>query len=271
EEESPIVMSSRLRLARNLENHVHPLMFPSEQDGYRVINEVQDALPDMFIQRLDTLDQQSKYKLVAKHLISPELIKQPASAVILNDEESLSVTVTEEAHIRMQAMGNDLSLQTSYYNASSIDDTLDSELDVSFDETPGYLTTCPTNIGTGMRASVMLHLPGLTSMRRMNRIAQTITRFGFTISGLYGEGSQVYGHIYQISNELTLGKTEEEIIESLTEVVQQIINEEMQIRERLSKHNKIETLDRVYRSLGILKYSRLISMEEASFRLSEVK
>ena len=271
EEESPIVMSSRLRLARNLENHVHPLMFPSEQDGYRVINEVQDALPDMFIQRLDTLDQQSKYKLVAKHLISPELIKQPASAVLLNDDESLSVMVNEEDHIRIQAMGNDLSLQTLYDKASSIDDTLDSELDVSFDETLGYLTTCPTNIGTGMRASVMLHLPGLTIMKRMNRIAQTINRLGFTIRGIYGEGSQVYGHIYQISNQLTLGKTEEEIIESLTEVVQQIINEEMQIRERLSKHNEIETLDRVYRSLGILKYSRLISMEEASFRLSEVK
>ncbi|AWI45475.1 protein arginine kinase [Staphylococcus nepalensis] len=271
EEESPIVMSSRLRLARNLENHVHPLMFPSEQDGYRVINEVQDALPDMFIQRLDTLDQQSKYKLVAKHLISPELIKQPASAVLLNDDESLSVMVNEEDHIRIQAMGNDLSLQTLYDKASSIDDTLDSELDVSFDETLGYLTTCPTNIGTGMRASVMLHLPGLTIMKRMNRIAQTINRFGFTIRGIYGEGSQVYGHIYQISNQLTLGKTEEEIIESLTEVVQQIINEEMQIRKRLSKHNEIETLDRVYRSLGILKYSRLISMEEASFRLSEVK
>ncbi|RIO58423.1 protein arginine kinase, partial [Mammaliicoccus sciuri] len=150
------------------------------------------------------------------------------------------------------AMGNDLSLSTLYEKASEIDDQLDSELDVSFDETLGYLTTCPTNIGTGMRASVMLHLPGLTIMKRMNRIAQTINRFGFTIRGIYGEGSQVYGHIYQISNQLTLGKTEEEIIESLSEVVQQIINEEMQIRERLNRHNHIETLDRVYRSLGIL-------------------
>src|SRR5699024_2562247 len=156
---------------------------------------------------LDTLDQQSKYKLVAKHLISPELIKQPASAVLLNDDESLSVMVNEEDHIRIQAMGNDLSLQALYDKASSIDDTLDSELDVSFDERLGYLTTCPTNIGTGMRASVMLHLPGLTIMNRMNRSAQTINRFGFTIRGIYDEGSQVYGHIYQISNQLILGKT----------------------------------------------------------------
>lgn len=270
-EESPVVMSSRIRLARNLENHVHPLMFPSEQDGFRVINEVQDALPDLSIQRLDTMDQQSKYKLVAKHLISPELIRQPASAVLLNDDESHSVMVNEEDHIRIQAMGNDLSLKSLFEKASHLDDELDKAVDISFDEHLGYLTTCPTNIGTGMRASVMLHLPGLSIMKRMNRIAQTINRFGFTIRGIYGEGSQVYGHIYQISNQLTLGKNEEAIIESLTEVVQQIINEELQIRERLNEHNHTETLDRVYRSLGILKYSRLISMEEASLRLSEVK
>ena len=105
----------------------------------------------------------------------------------------------------------------------------------------------------------------------MNRIAQTINRFGFTIRGIYGEGSQVYGHIYQVSNQLTLGKTEEDIIDNLTEVVNQIINEEKQIRERLDKHNSVETLDRVYRSLGVLQNSRIISMEEASYRLSEVK
>ena len=108
-------------------------------------------------------------------------------------------------------------------------------------------------------------------MKRMNRIAQTINRFGFTIRGIFGEGSQVYGHIYQVSNQLTLGKTEEDIIDNLTEVVNQIINEEKQIRERLDKHNSVETLDRVYRSLGVLQNSRIISMEEASYRLSEVK
>ena len=269
--EVPVVMSSRIRLARNLNNHVHPLMFPSEEAGFRVINEVQDALPEMSIQRLDMMDQQSKYKLVAKHLISPELIKQPASALLANEDESLSVMVNEEDHIRIQAMGNDLSLHSLYEKASEIDDKLDKALDISFDENLGYLTTCPTNIGTGMRASVMVHLPGLSIMNRMNRIAQTISRFGFTIRGIYGEGSQVYGHIYQISNQLTLGNTEDHIIESLNEVVQQIINEELQIRDQLNEHNHSETLDRVYRSLGILKYSRLMSMEEASLRLGDVK
>ena len=270
-EETPVIISSRIRLARNLENHVHPLMFPSEQEGYRVINEVQDALPNLTLNRLDTMDQQSKMKLVAKHLVSPELVKQPASAVMLNDDESVSVMINEEDHIRIQALGTDLSLKDLYQRASKIDDELDKALDISYDEHLGYLTTCPTNIGTGMRASVMLHLPGLSIMKRMNRIAQTINRFGFTIRGIYGEGSQVYGHIYQVSNQLTLGKTEEDIIDSLTEVVNQIINEEKQIRERLDKHNPVETLDRVYRSLGVLQNSRIISMEEASYRLSEVK
>lgn len=270
-EETPVIISSRIRLARNLENHVHPLMFPTENEGFRVINEVQDAYPDLKLQRLDMMDQQSKMKLVAKHLVSPELIKQPASAVLTNDDESISIMVNEEDHVRIQAMSTDLSLSDLYQKASSVDDQLDRELEISYDEHLGYLTTCPTNIGTGMRASVMLHLPGLSIMKRMNRIAQTINRFGFTIRGIYGEGSQVYGHLYQVSNQLTLGKTEEDIIESLTEVVQQIINEELQIRERLNSHNYLETLDRVYRSLGILQNCRIISMEEASFRLSEVK
>ena len=179
------------------------------------------------------MDQQSKMKLVAKHLVSPELVKQPASAVMLNDDESVSVMINEEDHIRIQALGTDLSLKDLYQRASKIDDELDKALDISYDEHLGYLTTCPTNIGTGMRASVMLHLPGLSIMKRMNRIAQTINRFGFTIRGIYGEGSQVYGHIYQVSNQLTLGKTEEDIIDNLTEVVNQIINEEKQIRKDL--------------------------------------
>ncbi|MCD8913951.1 MULTISPECIES: protein arginine kinase [Staphylococcus] len=268
---TPVVMSSRIRLARNLNNHVHPLMFTSDVEGQKVINEVQDALPDLKVINLQMIEQTDKLKLVAKHLISKELIEQPASAVLLNEDESLSIMVNEEDHIRIQTMSSDMDLERLYQSASEIDNRLDRALDISFDEQLGYLTTCPTNIGTGMRASVMLHLPGLSIMKRMNRIAQTINRFGFTIRGIFGEGSQVYGHIYQVSNQLTLGRTEEQIIETLTEIVQQIIAEEMQIRKQLDYHSLIEMQDRIYRSLGLLRYSRMISMEEASTRLSEVK
>ncbi|MDN6260872.1 MAG: protein arginine kinase [Staphylococcus simulans] len=270
-ETTPVVMSSRIRLARNLNNHVHPLMFTSDVEGQKVINEVQDALPDLKVLNMQTITHKDKLKLVAKHLISKELIDQPASAVLLNDDESLSIMVNEEDHIRIQTMSSDMDLEALYQEASEIDDQLDRALDISFDEDLGYLTTCPTNIGTGMRASVMLHLPGLSIMKRMNRIAQTINRFGFTIRGIFGEGSQVYGHIYQVSNQLTLGRTEEQIIETLTEIVQQIIAEEMQIRKQLDYHNLVEMQDRIYRSLGLLRYSRIMSMEEASTRLSEVK
>lgn len=270
-ETTPVVMSSRIRLARNLSNHVHPLMFTSDVEGQKVINEVQDALPDLKVLNLQTITHTDKLKLVAKHLISKELIEQPASAVLLNDDESLSIMVNEEDHIRIQTMSSDMDLEALYQEASEVDDQLDRALDISFDEDLGYLTTCPTNIGTGMRASVMLHLPGLSIMKRMNRIAQTINRFGFTIRGIFGEGSQVYGHIYQVSNQLTLGRTEEQIIETLTEIVQQIIAEEMQIRKQLDYHNLVEMQDRIYRSLGLLRYSRIMSMEEASTRLSEVK
>lgn len=270
-ETTPVVMSSRIRLARNLNNHVHPLMFTSDVEGQKVINEVQDALPDLKVLNMQTITHTDKLKLVAKHLISKELIEQPASAVLLNDYESLSIMVNEEDHIRIQTMSSDMDLEALYQEASEIDDQLDRALDISFDEDLGYLTTCPTNIGTGMRASVMLHLPGLSIMKRMNRIAQTINRFGFTIRGIFGEGSQVYGHIYQVSNQLTLGRTEEQIIETLTEIVQQIIAEEMQIRKQLDYHNLVEMQDRIYRSLGLLRYSRIMSMEEASTRLSEVK
>lgn len=270
-ETTPVVMSSRIRLARNLNNHVHPLMFTSDVEGQKVINEVQDALPDLKVLNMQTITHTDKLKLVAKHLISKELIEQPASAVLLNDDESLSIMVNEEDHIRIQTMSSDMDLEALYQEASEIDDQLDRALDISFDEDLGYLTTCPTNIGTGMRASVMLHLPGLSIMKRMNRIAQTINRFGFTIRGIFGEGSQVYGHIYQVSNQLTLGRTEEQIIETLTEIVQQIIAEEMQIRKQLDYHNLVERQDRIYRSLGLLRYSRIMSMEEASTRLSEVK
>lgn len=270
-ETTPVVMSSRIRLARNLNNHVHPLMFTSDVEGQKVINEVQDALPDLKVLNMQTITHTDKLKLVAKHLISKELIEQPASAVLLNDDESLSIMVNEEDHIRIQTMSSDMDLEALYQEASEIDDQLDRALDISFDEDLGYLTTCPTNIGTGMRASVMLHLPGLSIMKRMNRIAQTINRFGFTIRGIFEEGSQVYGHIYQVSNQLTLGRTEEQIIETLTEIVQQIIAEEMQIRKQLDYHNLVEMQDRIYRSLGLLRYSRIMSMEEASARLSEVK
>lgn len=268
--DEPVILSSRIRLARNLEGFVHPMMF-SEGDAERVIEAVGSVLHDYEEIKMSKISERERLMLVAKHLMSKELLDNNGGAVYINDDESESIMVNEEDHIRIQVLGKDLSLQKLYMRAQDIDKRLDEKLTMAFDEHYGYLTTCPTNIGTGLRASVMLHLPGLSIMNRMNRIAQAINRFGFTIRGIYGEGTQALGHIYQVSNQLTLGKDEESIIEDLQQVVEQIIEEELNMRKRMNNYDHIETIDRIYRSLGILKYSRKISVEEASLRLSEVK
>lgn len=268
--DEPVILSSRIRLARNLENFVHPMMF-SERDAERVIETVGSVLHDYEEIKMSTISEQQRLMLVAKHLMSKELLNNDGGAVYINDDESESIMINEEDHIRIQVLGKDLSLQKLYTRAQDIDKRLDEKLMIAFDEHYGYLTTCPTNIGTGLRASVMLHLPGLSIMNRMNRIAQAINRFGFTIRGIYGEGTQALGHIYQVSNQLTLGKDEVSIIDDLQQVVEQIIEEELNMRKRMNNYDHIETIDRIYRSLGILKYSRKISVEEASLRLSEVK
>lgn len=268
--DEPVILSSRIRLARNLENFVHPMMF-SEGDPERVIETVGSVLHDYEEIKMSTISEQQRLMLVAKHLMSKELLNNDGGAVYINDDESESIMINEEDHIRIQVLGKDLSLQKLYTRAQDIDKRLDEKLMIAFDEHYGYLTTCPTNIGTGLRASVMLHLPGLSIMNRMNRIAQAINRFGFTIRGIYGEGTQALGHIYQVSNQLTLGKDEVSIIDDLQQVVEQIIEEELNMRKRMNNYDHIETIDRIYRSLGILKYSRKISVEEASLRLSEVK
>ena len=216
--DEPVILSSRIRLARNLENFVHPMMF-SEGDAERVIETVGSVLHDYEEIKMSTISKQQRLMLVSKHLMSKELLNNDGGAVYINDDESESIMINEEDHIRIQVLGKDLSLQKLYTRAQDIDKRLDEKLMIAFDEHYGYLTTCPTNIGTGLRASVMLHLPGLSIMNRMNRIAQAINRFGFTIRGIYGEGTQALGHIYQVSNQLTLGKDEVSIIDYLQQVV----------------------------------------------------
>ncbi|WP_414045477.1 protein arginine kinase [Macrococcus equi] len=270
-DEPAVILSSRIRLARNLENYVHPMMF-KDDTAEQVIEEVSSVLGNEYeLIKMSDTPMKERQMLVVKHLMSKELAQKDYGAVFINEDESESIMVNEEDHIRVQVLGNDLSLHHLYERARIIDKKIDEKLMISYDEHYGYLTTCPTNIGTGLRASVMLHLPGLSIMKRMTRIAQTINRFGFTIRGMYGEGTQALGHIYQVSNQLTLGKTEESIIEDLTQVVEQIIEEEINMRKRMNNYDHVETIDRIYRSLGILKYSHKISVEEASLRLSEVK
>jgi protein arginine kinase len=176
---------------------------------------------------LDDLSELEKKVLVEKHLISPNLADESRNgAVILSDNESVSIMVNEEDHLRIQCLCPGFQVREAWDLANRVDDLFESQLDYAFDENRGYLTSCPTNVGTGIRASVMIHLPALVITQQINRILQAVTQVGLTVRGIYGEGSEAVGNLFQISNQITLGQTEEEIIDNLVSVVHQIIEHE---------------------------------------------
>ena len=278
-EHTDIVMSTRIRLARNLTGFRFPLSF-SENEAHQVDQAVSSVLLDaeaelestfsyIDIRELSSLNRQV---LVEKHLISPKLAQSKVSgSVLLSENEAVSVMINEEDHIRIQCIFPGLQLREAWQQANHIDNILEKELPYAFDEEFGYLTSCPTNTGTGLRASVMMHLPTLTMTNQMNRLVTTITRLGMVVRGIYGEGSEALGNVYQISNQTTLGKSEEDILADLQSITQQIIQKERDARKVLlqSRPNVLE--DRLYRSLGILTFARILTTEEAGRCLSDVR
>lgn len=277
--QSDIVLSSRIRLARNLKKYTFPTLFRHEEAS-EVITIIEAALADGVIEKnvplemlkMDELQLLQKQVLVEKHLISPHLANDAShGAVVLTETEDVSMMINEEDHIRIQCLFPGLQLKEALWKANMYDDFLENKIDYAFDETYGYLTSCPTNVGTGMRASVMVHLPGLILTRQMNRIVPAINQLGLVVRGIYGEGSEALGNIFQLSNQITLGKAEEEIVEDLTSVVHQIIAQERSAREALVKTSNIQLEDRVYRSYGVLANSRIIETKEAARCLSDLR
>jgi protein arginine kinase len=277
--QSDIVLSSRIRLARNFKKYTFPTLFRHEEAS-EVITNIEAALADAAIEKnvsleilkMDELQLLQKQVLVEKHLISPHLANDSShGAVVLTETEDVSMMINEEDHIRIQCLFPGLQLKEALWKANMYDDFLENKIDYAFDETYGYLTSCPTNVGTGMRASVMVHLPGLILTRQMNRIVPAINQLGLVVRGIYGEGSEALGNIFQLSNQITLGKAEEEIVEDLTSVVHQIIAQERSAREALVKTSNIQLEDRVYRSYGVLSNSRIIETKEAARCLSDLR
>ncbi|CAM4217229.1 protein arginine kinase [Lederbergia lenta] len=277
--DSDIILSSRIRLARNLRNYKFPTLF-SNDDAREIIGNIQGYLQQgvfkeygpMELLLVDDLKSLQKRVLVEKHLISPRLTEHEShGAVILSDNEDISIMINEEDHIRIQCLYPGLQIKEALEKANAIDDMLEAKVDFAFDEDLGYLTSCPTNVGTGLRASVMLHLPALILTRQMNRIIPAINQLGLVVRGIYGEGSEALGNIFQISNQITLGKSEADIVGDLTSVVQQIIAQERSAREALVKTSNIQLEDKVFRSLGILANSRIIETKEATECLSDVR
>ncbi|WP_035855726.1 MULTISPECIES: protein arginine kinase [Jeotgalicoccus] len=262
-----IELSSRVRLARNINGVPFTHMLEDDEDITALGKIVEKTLPNLTRLRLSEFTDVGRALLVEKHLISPRF-SQNGESVFINEEEDVSVMIGEEDHLRIQSLGVNESLESLYEKASAIDDTLESKIEYAFDERYGYLTACPTNLGTGMRASIMLHLPALTALKRIQRFHNNLTRFGFTLRGIYGEGSKPIGSVYQLSNQVTLGFSETDIIENLTELKERIIEEERSAREQLKT---LETCDAVNRSFGILQYAYKLPLKEAAMHLSNVK
>jgi protein arginine kinase len=277
--ESDIVLSSRVRLARNLKDFKFPTLFNSEDARNIILKLDQSVIADfeknagkLESLKMDELQPLQKMVLVEKHLISPHLADDSShGAVLLSEDEDVSIMLNEEDHIRIQCLFPGLQLTEALNRAEMLDDLIESKIDYAYDEKLGYLTSCPTNVGTGLRASVMVHLPGLVLTQQMNRIIPAINQLGLVVRGIYGEGSEAQGNIFQISNQITLGKSEYDIVADLVSVVHQIISQERHAREALIKSSNIQLEDRVYRSYGVLTNSRIIESKEAARCLSDVR
>ena len=270
-----VVISTRIRLARNVNHVPFPAAMTSEQKE-DIINKVFAAFPDengaFSCVRMETVSPREALSMVERHLISPDFANgagETGKALLLSPDESVSIMVGEEDHLRIQVMRAGLDFDSIYEEANCWDDFLDSRLHFAFDDRLGYLTQCPTNLGTGMRASVMLHLPALQEHGIIQQLANTVSKLGLTIRGMYGEGSRSEGALYQLYNQVTLGLTEQEAIENLKSIAGQIIKEERQYREKMRSLPAFE--DRVFRALGVLQNARLLSGKEFMSLVSQVR
>ena len=276
--ESDIVISSRIRLARNIADTPFTTLATDLAQG-QVLTTIYQAIRapelakmgpfDMLFMR--ELNDVSKQVLVEKHLISPALKESDNAAVVIRQDEEVSVMVNEEDHLRIQCMLPGNQLEAAYALADELDNAFETNFDYAFDEEKGYLTACPTNVGTGLRASLMMHLPALVLTGRINRILTAVAQVGLAVRGIYGEGTDALGNLFQISNQVTLGHSEQEIIGNLQGVAMQIIEHERTARQYVLHESKDSIEDRVCRSFGTLAYARQMDSKEALQRLSDVR
>lgn len=269
------VISTRIRLARNIASVPFP---PSLRDKEKVTNDIKNAVlnsnstlaNDFEFINLDKMSGAQRLSLEEEHLISPQMIDGSGKSVLINKDKTMSIMLMEEDHIRLQVIQSGLALDEAYETASRVDDVIEENLTYAFDEEFGYLTACPTNAGTGLRASVMMHLPALTLTNNIGKVVNASTSLGIEIRGMYGEGTAADGNLYQISNRVTMGLSEKEILEKLKNVVHQITEMEEKARQSLTEHSLHALSDKIFRSYGILKYTRTITSKEAQERLSDI-
>ncbi len=269
-----IVVSSRIRLARNLSGYPFLQRLSAEQQE-EIIETVEDAIhrsdriKDAHYFRYNSLTDLDRQFLLERHLISREHAGEKGEkAVAISPNEVVSLMILEEDHMRLQAFQSGFNLIETWRILTQVDDDLEKILSYSFSPSLGYLTACPTNVGTGLRASCMLHLPGLILTKQVHKVLQALAKLNLAVRGLYGEGTQATGNFFQFSNQVTLGQPEEEIIDNLVGVIQQVVDHEREARQYLKEKRKSKFEDQIWRALGTLKSARVISSQEATQLLS---
>ena len=273
--DSDVVLSSRVRLSRNMQNYPFTVKC-SKEDLNKILDEVKEIVPSLgyglkFI-NLNDIDDITKIALFEEHIISPDyaMKKNVNGAIVINEEENICIMINDEDHIKLQVFSSGQELENLMNLAVEIDEKLGNLVKYSYSKKFGFLTVSPINVGTAMKASVMVHLPALTLTGNINKVLQIVNNFGMNIRGVYGEGTQSQGNVYQISNKQTLGLTEKEIIKNLEIITEKVIEQERLARKYLAK-DKMELEDRVLRAYGLLKYSAKLSAEECRKLLSDVK
>jgi len=274
--QSDIVISSRVRLARNIKDIPFSLG-ASEEDLKQVVELFQQAFPkSMYLANADFLElkeisELDQLFLAERHLISHELSRSQYGCVAIGDKEMVGIMINEEDHLRLQVMVSGLQPLPAWQILDRIDDELAHNLEYAVSPRWGYLTACPTNVGTGMRASVMLHLPALVLTEQIKKMPKAIAQLGLAIRGFYGEGTSSLGDFFQISNQITLGQKEEEIVDNIEKIVSQIVEHERKAEQILFKRNPLKIKDRIHRAYGVLLNARLISSNEAMNLLSSLR
>ncbi len=277
-----IVLSTRVRIARNLQGHAFgPRARVSDREAVlrqvRLTAEKVPTLEGATVAELPKLDGRTRRILLERRLASRELLGDPntgparATAVVLAARDPVSVMVNEEDHLRLQGLASGLQLKEVWHLVDRLDEELGQDLSYAYHHEFGFLTSCPTNVGTGVRASVLMHLPGLVLTKEINKVLQGLSQVGLTFRGLYGEGSEVVGNFFQVSNQTTLGRTEEDLVEHLDRTVRQVIQFESQARQVLLRDAAQVTEDKIWRALGLLTYARSLSFEELMNLLSGVR
>ena len=273
--DNDIVISTRIRLARNIDGVPFPNALSDKSEATERLKAALGGGNSALSKELDFIDldkaePEHKARLAEEHLISPQMLRGKGQSVYMSKDRTMSIMLMEEDHIRLQVIMAGNALGKAYDLADKIDSVIEESISYAFDESFGYLTACPTNAGTGMRASLMLHLPALTLTKNIKNVISSAGGMGIAVRGLYGEGTSAEGNFYQIANQVTMGVTEKEIIEKLKTVTDRIIDMEKKARDILKKNSPTELADKVYRSYGILKYARRLTSAEAKSLISDV-